>query len=235
MNPLALFDLDGTLVDTSRAIVQTFEATVADLGLQPVCDEAIGDTIGMPLARAFAKLLAVHIEDALVAEAVRRYRSLSQAILLPRARALVFPGVAEGLARLTAHGIMLGVATSRTQASAEALLEAAGLDGHFAAVVGADRVSRPKPYPESGHLAMALVGADAASTVVIGDTTDDLLMARAAGMRSLAVTYGVHDRAELARADPDFIADDPRSAAAILEGALARRVRRRSHLRLAVG
>lgn len=239
MTPLALFDLDGTLVDTPRAIVQTFEATFADLGLQPVDDEAIRATIGMPLDGAFAKLLAIRSGDPLAAEAVRRYQSLSKAILLPRARALVFPGVEEGLSRLAAHGIALAVATSKVQASAEALLEAAGLDRHFAAVVGADRVARPKPYPDCGHLAMALVGAGPSSTVMVGDTTHDLLMARAAGMRSLAVTYGVHAREDLARADPAYIVGDFPSAASILEGALAVRApvhaATRSRMRLAVG
>jgi phosphoglycolate phosphatase len=219
MKPLALFDLDGTLVDTPLAIGQTFAAAFAELGLPRVDEAAIRATIGMPLGNAFGKLMSLPPEDAGVVEAVLRYQALSREILLPQARGLVFPGVVEGLERLASRGIVLAVATSKVQASAEALLGAAGLAGFFQAVVGADRVPRPKPWPDSGLLAMDLVGAAPETTIMVGDTTHDLLMARAAGMRSVAVTYGVHGSDVLATAAPTFVVDDFPAAAAIIEAA----------------
>jgi phosphoglycolate phosphatase len=220
MKPLALFDLDGTLVDTPLAIAQTFAATFAELGLARVDEADIRATIGMPLGSAFGKLMGLPPDDAGVVEAVRRYQALSKEILLPQARGLVFPGVVEGLERLASRGIVLAVATSKVQASAEALLEAAGLAGFFHAVVGADRVPRPKPYPDSGLLAMDLAGAAPEATVMVGDTTHDLLMAHAAGMRSVAVTYGVHGRDVLEAAVPSFIVADFPAAAVIIEAVL---------------
>ncbi|HSP25720.1 MAG TPA: HAD family hydrolase [Saliniramus sp.] len=220
MKPLALFDLDGTLVDTPLAIGQTFAATFAELGLPRVEAADIRATIGMPLGNAFGRLMGLSPEDAGVVEAVLRYQALSKEILLPQARGLVLPGVVDGLARLASRGIVLAVATSKVQASAEALLEAAGLAGFFASVVGADRVPRPKPYPDSGLLAMDLAGAAPETTVMVGDTTHDLLMAHAAGMRSVAVTYGVHARDVLATAVPSFIVDGFPEAAEIIESAL---------------
>jgi phosphoglycolate phosphatase len=72
----------------------------------------------------------------------------------------------------------------------------------FNVVVGADRVARPKPDPEAGELILSLFGATAEQAVMVGDTTHDLLMAKAVGMRSIAVTCGIHDRAEVAFGDP---------------------------------
>ena len=133
--------------------------------------------------RAFAKLLAVHIEDALVAEAVRRYRSLSQAILLPRARALVVPrrrGRARNGSPRTGHQCW-GSRPPGPRPSAEALLEAGRPRRPTSRPwSGRTEVSRPKPLSRKAAISPWRSSAPyAASTVVIGDTTDDLLMARA--------------------------------------------------------
>lgn len=205
--PVAIFDLDGTLVDTPRAIVDTFAAVFASIGAKAPAPDAIRWTIGLPLEQAFAGLLDIQRKDERVGQAVRRYQELFRDLVLPRAQALVFPGVVQGLAALRDSGFALAVATSKHQASAEALLRAAALRDAFDVVVGADQVSRPKPDPESARLVFRLLGAPAGRPVMVGDTTHDLLMARAAGIASIAVTYGVHDRQELLAADPTSIVD----------------------------
>ncbi|MBW5481265.1 HAD-IA family hydrolase [Streptomyces bambusae] len=206
---LAVFDLDGTLVDTPRGIVETFLAAYGAMGEPgPAPDPAaVRATIGLPLERAWATLLGVPETDPRVAEGVRQYLKLFRELVLPRARELLFPGVPEGLAALRARGVTLAVATSKFYASADALLTAAGLRELFAVVVGADQVAHPKPHPESGLLVLERLGTPADRAVMVGDTTHDLLMARAAGMRSIAVTYGIHSRAELAGAEPTWVAD----------------------------
>jgi phosphoglycolate phosphatase len=127
--------------------------------------------------------------------------------VLPNARALRFPGVADGLAALASQGITLAVATSKFHRSADALLAAAGLRDRFDLVVGADQVTRPKPYPEMGETILRVLGVAAQDAVMVGDTTHDLLMAKAVGMRSIALTYGVHSRQELEAADPTWVAN----------------------------
>ncbi|MCB5178959.1 HAD family hydrolase [Streptomyces antimicrobicus] len=215
---LAVFDLDGTLVDTPRAIVETFEAAFAAMrtGTGPERGpgvpgptpgpEAIRATIGMPLERAWATLLDLPAADPRVAEGVEQYLRLFRELVLPRSRDLLFPGVVEGLDALRAAGFTLAVATSKFYASADALLTAAGLRELFAEVIGADQVTHPKPHPESGELVLARLGVPAGAAVMVGDTTHDLLMARAAGMRSVAVTYGIHSAALLAGAEPTWVA-----------------------------
>jgi len=207
MTDVVMFDLDGTLVDTPRAIVETFTATFASMGVQPQSAPAIRATIGMPLEQAFSRLMGVSREDVLVAQAVKQYQVLFREIILPKAATLLFPGVSAGLTTLRERGLLLAVATSKFYASADALLKAAGLRDHFREVVGADQVSQPKPHPEVGQLLLSRLGCPAERAVMVGDTTHDLLMARAAGMRSIAVTYGVHGLQELRSAEPTWIAD----------------------------
>lgn len=207
MSTLAVFDLDGTLVDTPRGIVETFTAAFATMGLEAPRPEEIRATIGLPLERAFGSLMGVADDDPRVAEGVRQYLSAFREIVLPKAADLLFPGVAQGLAALEDDGVILAVATSKFSASADALLTSAGLKHHFRMVVGADQVAHPKPHPESGQVILRELGVDGERAVMVGDTTHDLLMARACGMRSIGVTYGVHGVEELRSAEPTWLVD----------------------------
>lgn len=204
---VAMFDLDGTLVDSPRAIVEAFTAAFEAMGRTPRDPEEVRATIGLPLEQAFGKLLGVAQDDPSVAEGVARYQEAFRTVVLPRARSLVFPGVPEGLAELRRRGVTVTVATSKFHASADALLTAAGLREHITVLVGADDVASPKPHPESGLLILERLGARPEHAVMVGDTTHDLRMASAAGLASVAVTYGVHERPELESASPTHIAD----------------------------
>ncbi|MET0405687.1 MAG: HAD family hydrolase [Cystobacter sp.] len=207
MKNASIFDLDGTLVDTPRAIVETFTAAFATLGVASREPAAIRATIGLPLEKAFSHLLGVPVDDAQVSQGVKQYQVLFKEIVLPRAEGLVFPGVVQGLASLRSEGITLAVATSKFYASADALLKAAGIREPFSMVLGADQVTRPKPHPEMGQRIMRELGVSSEHAVMVGDTTHDLQMARAAGMRSVAVTYGVHSVRELQASEPTWMAD----------------------------
>lgn len=203
---LVAFDLDGTLVDTPTGIAQTFAAVFEEFGVPSPGEAAIRRTIGLPIETAFSQLMGLAPDDAAVPVAVRTYQELFKTIVLPKAVELVFPGVAEGLAELAAEGVRMAIATSKHTPSAEALLAAAGLRPAFELVVGADQVERPKPNPDTGLLILRELGVGAAEAVMVGDTTHDLEMAHAAGMRSIAVTYGVHGAAELTAARPTWVA-----------------------------
>jgi phosphoglycolate phosphatase len=207
MSAVAVFDLDGTLIDTPRGIVDTFTAAFAAMGLDTPDPAEVRATIGLPLEQAFGKLMGVTPDDERVAEGIRQYQRKFRDIVLPRAVELLFPGVADGLAALRDQGMPLAVATSKFYASADALLTAAALRDLFDVVVGADQVTRPKPHPESGQMVLRELGVPAERAVMVGDTTHDLLMARACGMRSIAVTYGVHSVHELRTADPTWLVD----------------------------
>jgi phosphoglycolate phosphatase len=208
MTYVVVFDLDGTLVDTPSAIVETFTAAFAAMGVPYPDVSAIRATIGLPLEQAFAKLMGVSVDDAAVAYGVRHYQVFFKKLILPKAEKLLFPGVANGLSALREQRFTLAVATSKFYASADALLTAAGLRDRFAMVVGADQVRWPKPHPEMCQRIIRECGVSAEHAVIVGDTTHDLLMAKAAGIRSIAVTYGVHSTPELKSADPTWLADN---------------------------
>ncbi|WP_405820061.1 HAD-IA family hydrolase [Streptomyces sp. NBC_01390] len=207
MTRVAMFDLDGTLVDSPRAIVEAFAVAFEAMGADPRDPADVRATIGLPLEQAFGKLLGVPQDDPRVAEGVAQYQQAFRTVILPRARSLVFPGVAEGLDELRRRGVVLTVATSKFHASADALLTAAGLRDHFTVLIGADDVTYPKPHPESGLLILERLDARPEHAVMVGDTTHDLRMAEAAGIASVAVTYGVHQRAELEAARPTHVAE----------------------------
>ncbi|MFG3224055.1 HAD family hydrolase [Kitasatospora sp. NPDC048194] len=217
MTALALFDLDGTLLDTASTVVDTAAATLTALGVHGTTPRAIRATIGRPLAEAFAHLLDAPADSRAVTAAVRGYLALYREQVVPRAPALLYPGVARGLARLRSHGLTLAVATNMLTASAETLLTAAGVREHFALVVGADAVARPKPAPDAGLLITTGLGHRPADAVMVGDTVNDLHMATAAGMPSIAVTYGHHGASRLRAAAPTWLAPTfPAAVARIL-------------------
>lgn len=207
MTNMLIFDLDGTLVDTPSAIVEAFTRTFTNLRIEPADAAAIRATIGLPLDQAFGKLLGAPTDDRTVIRAVQRYQVLFKEHVMPSAKRLLFRGVAEGLTALQRQGFTLAIATSKFFANAEGLLIAAEIRDRFALVVGADQVDRPKPHPDVGHFIIRQLGIPAERAIMIGDTTHDLLMAKAVGMRSIAVTYGVHSLPELMSAAPTWIAD----------------------------
>ncbi|SNR70318.1 phosphoglycolate phosphatase [Haloechinothrix alba] len=201
-------DLDGTLLDTPGLIVEACTAAFTSIDVAVPDAGEIRATIGLPLEQAFSTLLGLPEDDPTVTRGMRQYRALFDEIALPEAESLPFPGVSRGLATLRAAGFTLAVATSKSHAGAHALLAAAGLRDRFAMVVGADQVSRPKPDPEMARLIMRRCGVSGERAVMVGDTSHDVVMAKAAGMRSIAVTSGVHGREQLATAGPDRVADD---------------------------
>jgi phosphoglycolate phosphatase len=207
MKPVIIFDLDGTLIDTPSGIVETFIAALKSMDVAFNDSAAIKATIGLPIEQAFSNLLSIDKNDGRVTHAIKQYHTLFEDIVLPNAKKLIFPGVAKGLESLIANEFTLAVATSKIYKSAEALLQAAGLWEYFTLVVGADQVTNPKPHPEMGQLIMKKLGALSAYTVMIGDTTHDILMAKGAGMRSIAVTYGVQNIEMLKSAKPTWIVD----------------------------
>src|SRR5437764_9426605 len=165
--------------------------------------QAIRATIGLPLTVAFSGLLGLPETSPGVEEVVEEDRRLWRANVIPRSADLLFPGVAEGIQLLRDLGLRLAVATSKVRSGAVAQLEAAGIARHFEVIAGYDSVERPKPDPQLALHVLERLGASPDAAVAVGDTTHDLLMARGAGLRTVAVTYGAHDEATLLTESPD--------------------------------
>lgn len=203
-----IFDLDGTLIDTPRAIVEMMRDTMTSMGLPPTDTAKIMSMIGLPLEDGVASFLDKPVNHPDVAEFVRRYKARFHEWLVPQAKTLLFPNVRSGLQDLRTSGRKLGVATSKHRASAEAILRSAGIWDLFQSVVGADCVSKPKPDPEMALMVADKLKCAPQNCLMVGDTLHDLNMGRAAQMRTCGVTYGVESAPVLAKADVDFVANN---------------------------
>jgi len=202
----AIFDLDGTLIDTPNAIVQMMQNALVEIGHGAVEESRIRRMIGLPLEHGAANILGSDPSDDITLELVQLYRQQFLNWMVPKSSELIFPGVWDGLNRLQRAGIKVGLATSKYYSSAEAVLKSADIWKYFLAVAGSDSVVRQKPDPEMAQYVCTKLNCAPDRCVVIGDTVHDLKMGRSAGMRTIAVTYGVGNLSDLGSATPDWTA-----------------------------
>ena len=204
---LAVFDVDGTLVDSLATIAATMAAAWREVALPPPAPAAIYRIIGLPLEQTIATLAP----DAAPAVRVRlaaAYRRISQAMYGrgDYGEALV-PGALDALAALKAAGALLGIATGKSMPGLRAMLDPHDLVHRFTTLQTGDR-ARGKPHPEMLERAMAETGTQAHHVVMIGDTVYDVEMARNAGVAALGVAWGCHDAEELLAAGAVAVVDD---------------------------
>jgi len=191
-----VFDCDGTLVDSQHAITTAMTQAFEENGHTPPAHHEILSVVGISLQPAIARLLPSHGDDAheVLAET---YKEVFSAM---RARGdigeVLYEGAREAVQRLAAGDSLLGVATGKSRRGAENVLREHGLRDHFISIRTADD-GPGKPNPHMLHLAMGDVGAAPHETIMIGDTTYDMEMARAAGAGALGVSWGYHDAGAL--------------------------------------
>jgi phosphoglycolate phosphatase len=205
--PLALrfgaiaFDFDGTLADTSEAIVESAAKTLSDLGHPPLDRAHCRSLIGIPLRDSF---LESGVAPSAVTDAITRYREVFP-IFRPSVR--LYPGVRECLERLRAHNIRLGIVSSRSRTSLLDLVTHLELDHYFEAILGEEDAVRHKPAPELVLRLAELFLVTPKEILVVGDTTYDIVMGQQAGSHTVAVTYGNQTRSQLMSSSPSYFAD----------------------------
>ncbi|MFC4031626.1 HAD family hydrolase [Streptomyces polygonati] len=204
--PGVLFDLDGTLADTPGAIAEITGGILRERGLTPD-PSAVLASVGKPLDHNFALFFGLPVEHPDVARALAAYRQAFGEHVRARGPALLYPGVADGLARLAAAGCQLGIATSKIQIAGEELVRRTGIADRFAVVAGHDTTSRGKPHPDMALYAADKLGLRPEECLVVGDSVADVEMGRAAGMTVFGVSYGVATAAELGGAGAALVAD----------------------------
>ena len=184
---LLIFDWDGTLMDSAGVIVDSIQRACEDIGLAAPSDRASRLIIGLGLIQALQTLLPDLPADD-YPRLVERYRHhyLGRDDDIP-----LFEGVTQGIPDLKASGFQLAVATGKSRLGLERALASSGLGEWFAATRCADQ-THSKPHPAMVLELIEELDADPARTLVIGDTSHDLLMASNAGVASLGVTYGAH-------------------------------------------
>jgi phosphoglycolate phosphatase len=187
---LIVFDWDGTLMDSIAKIVRCFTAAVDDVGAPPPGEAATRHVIGLGLSEAVKQLLP-GADESTRARVIERYRR--HFLHLDQTEMPLFPGVREGLESLVAQGCLLAVATGKARRGLDRVLGDTGMAQLFSATRCADEAFS-KPHPRMLEDILEQTGVEPGGALMVGDTTYDMLMARHAGMDSLAVTYGVHGR-----------------------------------------
>ncbi|GAA0735546.1 HAD-IA family hydrolase [Sphingomonas japonica] len=210
---LALFDCDGTLVDSQANICRAMEDAFDHHRLDPPGRDAIRRIVGLSLVEAMAALVP-HADDALHRALADRYKSGFQALrsnggLLAEP---LYDGIADALEAIEDAGWVLGVATGKSDRGLALILAHHGLDARFVTLQTADR-HPSKPHPAMAAAAMAEAGAVPATTVMIGDTSYDMAMAVAAGAHPLGVAWGYHAPGELRAAGAAVVIDHARDLA----------------------
>jgi len=207
----ALFDLDGTLIDSIRLILDSYHHTLTQHNLPARTDEDWLKGVGTPLAVQFSEWRkSPEVLEALIAT-YREYNLKHHDTMVT-----VYPGVLEAVREIKAAGIQTGLVTSKNRLGALRGLKLVGLEALMDVLVCADEVTNPKPHPEPVEKAVALLGADPASTVYVGDSIHDMHSGRAAGVKTAAALWGPFGRDHLESASPDYWLETPGDLVALV-------------------
>jgi phosphoglycolate phosphatase len=207
---LVVFDLDGTLVDTLPDIAGALNGALATRGAEPIDVAVVRSLVGEGVVNLAAKALALRPlpgTDAasLARDIVATYREK------PCVASRTYDGIPETLAGLRAAGCRLAVLTNKPGLVARMLLEALGLAARFdeGAVIGDGDGFARKPDPEAVRALLGRWSVEPARMLMVGDGLPDLAVARAAGCKVAAATWGYTDRTRLEMEKPDFVVEAP--------------------------
>nr|WP_255607660.1 HAD-IA family hydrolase [Ancylobacter sp. Lp-2] len=189
---LVLFDCDGTLVDSQHVIVSAMTRAFARAGIELPPREAILGIVGLSLVEAMRKL-GNHAPDFPAEELAGFYRAAFHDLRDEgNFTEPMFPGMHDLVEALHRRDdVLIGMATGKSQRGVASVLKHHGMEGRFVTIQTADDAPS-KPHPAMVQQAMAAVGAQARDTVLVGDTSYDMIMARAAGVGAIGVTWGYH-------------------------------------------
>lgn len=202
---LIMFDMDGTLIDTHALIHEHMGSAFVGAGLAAPTAEDSRRIIGLSLPVAIGRLVKSD-DPALIDGLVESYKGHYRASLADASdREPLYPGAWEALERLRAEAdTVLGIATGKGLAGVTRILALHGLSGHFTTLQTPDH-NPSKPHPGMLLSAMRETGAKPEETVMVGDTTFDMELGKAAGVATIGVAWGYHDPSELVEAGADAL------------------------------
>ena len=202
---IVLFDLDGTLIDSTEAILESFRVTYETLGVAAPRDTDITALIGYPLDDMFARLgFPTEQIDTCVRIYKEHYRRIS------RAKTVLLPGAKEAV-EAAARFAYLGIVTTKTGRFSVELMEHLNLMEYFTVLIGREDVQHPKPNPEPILKALEAMPHVTGNTYMIGDTCMDMDAAKAAGVIGIGVLCG-YGTAKTLKGCAKYVAEDAREA-----------------------
>jgi len=205
-----IFDLDGTLIDSSKGVVKATNYALNRINEPIRSDEEITEFIGYPLEEMF-----LSFSD----KSYREFREFFQEKAKEAVVAETEPldGVEQVLRQLLDRGYRMAIGTTKISIHIEKILAKFRWEDIFVAYIGSDNVSRVKPDPEIFIKALNLLNSNKENTLVIGDTVNDIYAARGASLPSIGIRSPYNSRDKLETSNPDIIIDNINELLTILE------------------
>jgi pyrophosphatase PpaX len=208
--PTVLFDFDGTLVDSGAIIVSSFKHAVRTVLAREVEEEQIAALVGGSPLHDQMRVL----DPARADELVHAYRAHNRPL---HDELQAFEGVEDLIETLSAQGRTLGIVTAKSRTTVDLAFAVIQLEPYFDVVVTADMTDRHKPDPEPVLKALELLGSDAATTAFVGDSPFDVEAGKAAGVFTVAVSWGkIHPPERLLAAGADVLVHTPEELLGVL-------------------
>ncbi len=194
-----IFDLDGTLIDSSPGVIEATNHALTKVGESPRSDDEIKQFIGFSIDEMFK-----NFSNAPLDILKDGFREVADKCVVDAARPL--DGIDDLLAELHRQGFKMAIATTKVSQNTAGIVEKLGWSNYFAATASGDEVEHVKPSPEVIILAISILGGMLKESLYVGDTKNDVLAARAAGIKVVAVKsdFGGDD---LAQYEPDLLLD----------------------------
>ena len=201
---LLIFDLDGTLADTTLDLANSVNATRAHFGLGALPIELVSSFVGNGAAVLIRKALGPDYTDEEIQRALEYFLSCYRDRMLENTT--LYPGVRESLERLKTEGVSMAVLTNKPVRFSQDILKGLGVGGHFFRVYGGNSFEQKKPDPWGVEVLLAEAGVSKERALMVGDSAVDVFTARNAGIAVCGVTYGFQPET-LAAEPPDILVD----------------------------
>jgi len=207
-----LFDLDGTLIDSIRLILDSYHHTMAVHGLPARPDQDWLAGLGTPLTVQLREWAHDPERMALLIETYREYNIRNHDTMVT-----AYPGVIKMVLAIRRAGHRTGIVSSKNRMGCERGLRKVGLEREMDLIIGADDVANPKPHPEPILAALQKLGEEASHAIYIGDSVHDMESGRAAGVATGAVLWGPFHRGHLAHTRPTHWLEHPDDVLRLLD------------------
>lgn len=201
---LVIFDLDGTLIDSSRDIAWSANMVLHSMGYGRLDMEVIKESIGWGVKNLLEKLMPGEPPESIEVARLKFLAFYGSHLVV---ETKIYAGVVEILEGLKAEGKKMAVVTNKPHGLSVAILEELELSPYFDAVLGGDSLPNKKPHPEPVMKVVSMLGVPPVEAVIVGDSPVDCEAGRGAGIGTIGVTYGFRGREELEGAGCDFIID----------------------------
>lgn len=206
---LVLFDLDGTLIDTAPDLAHSMDLVMRELHLPAQGLKKVRRFIGHGVRRLVEDIVSTELQgrpaQATLEKALSAFNEHYRGQLVQKSS--LYPGVPECLQTLRSRGVKLACVTNKPKVFTEPLLEHFRIDRYFDLVLSGDSLRKKKPDPFPLVHACQQLAVEVADSIMVGDSSNDILAARNAGMRCLYVSYGYSDAQTVKTLEPDVVID----------------------------